>query len=338
MSDQHPVEAAQVPTEDASSSSDASPEDQFSKVQAAPQETKGAPTEGATDTVPQESKEAPTKAAADIPTDNTANSAVGSSVAAPTSSQTESKVKVAETKSSVNTPTPSKTPVKSNIAKPVVREDLPADSMENLVPLLFWKDPVQSGLVFGIGCCVYFLVHFRGYSLLSLVAIAFGFNLCANALWILITSFLNPSVDCRARLVTFDQFAGEILHSPQSASVLQLVTQSLQKISNMIRADLLCPSILAVFRAGGIIFSIYVIGTFVSLQTLFFIPFVLAFTVPIVYSKNKREVDYQISQLRELSQFHVDSWQQKLYKQVPKSKVVLNFLAKDRTPTKAKRA
>ena len=208
--------------------------------------------------------------------------------------------------------------------------------------MLYWKDPVQTGLICGLGCCVYLLYHVRGYSVLSLVSLVLLFNLAANATFILLCAtplkpmLLKDGEDSRDRLITLEHLVQSALESKQTSGLVQVASQAVEKAAASLRDDLACPSIIAGLRAFTSLSLMYVVGCLFSLETVLFIGFLALFSAPALYARNSSIVDAQMAKITAQINEQAETLVAKAYKSAPQLKTVADFVTKQRAGPKVK--
>mmetsp|Transcript_3345 Transcript_3345/g.10195 ORF Transcript_3345/g.10195 Transcript_3345/m.10195 type:complete len:272 (-) Transcript_3345:71-886(-) len=164
--------------------------------------------------------------------------------------------------------------------------DAPETQVERVI---YWRDPVFTGAIFGVVNILCFLILYKKFTFLTvfsyclLVFIA-GCFLYINGAKMLIGYMGKNAVPQPTFGV--QPFSGEAIH----AKVDQTVT-ALNKLIDQGRDIALCKSNVKTLKAMAAIFVTYKLGQFIPDLILFYLIFLVVFTVPLAYERNKEQID-----------------------------------------------
>jgi hypothetical protein len=166
--------------------------------------------------------------------------------------------------------------------------------------LLYWEDPVESGIVFGLGLFVFYCFVIREHTVLSLLASVIEFNLIINGLHLLLKKtplFEYVKSYVPTKLPTVLDAAKTVSKLPLTLAVMNLGVSCFSWVADHVTKSLTeCNSIaefLAVFTGT---YAVYLFGSWFSPTSLFFIAFLIAFSVPKTYQMFQKPIDAKLNE------------------------------------------
>lgn len=178
---------------------------------------------------------------------------------------------------------------------------VPTSTVEKL---LLWSNPLHSGLVFSCGVLAYYLTHFAGYGLVTLVSYLLLLQIFANVSLVILhkplsmVGLVDKDSDPRENsmaILSSERFSEEhiqarlIAFAPLFASAIATTVGYLKKMLG-------CRSVYRTTITTVSLFVISYMGTLFSVWTIAFVAMLMAFTLPIGYTQNKEIVDKYVNQ------------------------------------------
>lgn len=182
--------------------------------------------------------------------------------------------------------------------------------------ILHWRDPIRTGLLFGIFNFAFFLITYGEYSVLSLV------SYCALALLVAAFSYANGSI------LFAKYIQGLVAENPLSAHWSNaeplpryVVEKHLDSFVNLINAvlevsrDIFYSNfpILSI-KAASIFFALSLIGKWLSGLAVIYIVAIIVFAWPRLYDEKKDIIDQNWKLVNE----HIDTYTQLALSKIPK--------------------
>lgn len=159
--------------------------------------------------------------------------------------------------------------------------------------LLTWKDPVASGKV--LGAIVASLL------LLKINVVNHLFHLAYIGL------LISAAAEYSGKLATGQGFVTKYLGKPKSQSsvlresVLPSLANLAETLESRFHQVVYAQDIEATLRTAGVSYILFKLTSWFSLYSLVFASVVLAFSVPVVYQKNKKEIDAAVAHYTKLA-------------------------------------
>jgi cytochrome b subunit of formate dehydrogenase len=159
--------------------------------------------------------------------------------------------------------------------------------------LIYWKNPIKSGLVFVTGLFTFFVLTVGGYTVISLTS-----NLL---LWLLIISFAYTN-----GTMMFATFQGKSPVNPHISrwgeakfditketvdEYVDFLLPYVNKGIDFAREVAFCLNNMKTLKVIGALWVISIFSNLFSGLTLLFLEFFLAFSIPRLYEMNKQQVD-----------------------------------------------
>lgn len=152
------------------------------------------------------------------------------------------------------------------------------------LPLLTWKDPIQTGKVFG--ALVFSLIVLKSVNLLSLFFRLGSYALIASA----IAEYAGKLVTGTGFITRYRPSYNKTFSS-QTSSFLQNLSQDLPALEEEGQKLLYSFNIENTVKASGLFYILYKITSWLSLYKLIFLSTVLAFTLPAIYENYQDEIN-----------------------------------------------
>jgi len=165
----------------------------------------------------------------------------------------------------------------------------------DVVQVVYWRDPIKSGIIFGILNFVYFLLTIAEYSvvtiisylLLSFLAVAFGYSqyVVLKASWLQGKKVENPFVE---------RFKDETFHISKKAAEQHLDTavDLLNLLIGRIRDALFCVDLVYSLKFAFRVYLLATLGNWFSGYTLAYLVTLVAFIWPRLYEEKQKEIDH----------------------------------------------
>jgi len=159
--------------------------------------------------------------------------------------------------------------------------------------LIYWRNPIKSGLVFLTGLFTFFVLTVGGYTVISLIS-----NLL---LWLLVISFAYTN-----GTMMFATFQGKTPSNPHISrwgdgkfdisketvdEYVEFLLPYVNKGIDFAREVAFCLNNMKTLRVIGALWVISIFSNLFSGLTLLFLEFFLVFSVPRLYEMNKQQVD-----------------------------------------------
>eukprot|EP00172_Hildenbrandia_rubra_P000784 Plantae.Rhodophyta-Hildenbrandia_rubra.ctg1442.p1 GENE.Plantae.Rhodophyta-Hildenbrandia_rubra.ctg1442~~Plantae.Rhodophyta-Hildenbrandia_rubra.ctg1442.p1 ORF type:complete len:290 (-),score=63.30 Plantae.Rhodophyta-Hildenbrandia_rubra.ctg1442:422-1291(-) len=189
------------------------------------------------------------------------------------------------------------TPVRNSTGVPKVH--LPVSSGKSrLRKLLMWEDRKFSAVMFTLAMLFFYLTLWKGLSILSVSGALFGLYLLSGTIIVYVNQALNGP---------FDKFVkkpprGEPFFRKE---VVEKWTSTFMDMGNELADDirdvLYCENPKVSSKWMGISFGVYVLGIWFSPLVLLFLATIFAFSLPLLYHRNKKQVDDAAAKALEVS-------------------------------------
>jgi len=160
--------------------------------------------------------------------------------------------------------------------------------------LLHWKEPVESGLIFGIINFAVYLLTYGGYSLITLTSYALLSLLLVGAAYVYGTqlkvrfsggNYQNP-------LITRFKNTNLKISKENFDEIVEIIVEFVNQLEEKFRAIFLHMQPFETLKFAAIIFAASIVGKIFSLVTLFEIALWFAFIWPKVYSLYHKEIHH----------------------------------------------
>jgi len=182
--------------------------------------------------------------------------------------------------------------------------------------ILHWRDPIRTGLLFGIFNFAFFLITYGEYSILTLA------TYCALALLTVAFAYANGSI------LFAKYIQGLVAENPLSSRWSNaeplpryVVEKHLDSVWNTINALLevsrdifYCNFPILSIKAASILFAISLFGKWFSGFTLLYIVAIISFVWPRVYEEKKALIDQYFNLVAQ----HADTYTQLALSKIPK--------------------
>jgi len=169
--------------------------------------------------------------------------------------------------------------------------------------IVHWRDPVKSGLIFGIINFFYFLITWGDYTVvtlmsylvLALIAVCFAYSnfVVLRAQWLQNKKVGNPFVD---------RFKNEKFHISKAAAEehFDTILDILNLTIDCLREALYCTNLVHTAKVAGILYVAATIGDWFSGATLLYLITLGFFVWPRLYEEKQKEIDqvYAIARAR----------------------------------------
>jgi riboflavin kinase len=165
---------------------------------------------------------------------------------------------------------------------------------DNVERLLLWRDPKQSGAVFGTATLGYLILEWSNWSLLSLVAYVLLLAVAVTFLWNNLASFTNrPGVPVPRWLKEGVSDADVKKHADQATTLINKALGFTYRLATG-------KEVVLSMQVAFVLYAVGKLGGWFTTLGLFYTVVVLAFTVPKVYELKKDEIDAVAKQVHDV--------------------------------------
>lgn len=180
-----------------------------------------------------------------------------------------------------------------------------AASRSKFRALMTWKEPRVTGAVLAVIMLFYYLTLWKGYSILSVWGA--GVAMFLTACLVAVTankSVLGGSLD---RFVKRPATSTPMFSTANAYKFADVFVEEGNEFAEDMRDVIYCenPGVTIAYIVLALV--VYFLGKFFSLLPLFFAFTLAAFTLPIAYEKNKKQVDDAVAQASSVAGKHLES-------------------------------
>lgn len=181
----------------------------------------------------------------------------------------------------------------------VPKVPLPVSSGKSrLRSLLMWEDRKLSSAVFSFCMLFFYMTLWKGLSILSVIGSLMFFYLCAGLLITQLNSAFHGPIDKYIKKPP----RGELFFRRE---VVEKWADTIMDIGNAYADDLrdviYCDDPKLTAKWIGISIGIYLLGIIFSPLWLLFLGMICAFSLPLAYERNKKQVDQTVQRAKEVS-------------------------------------
>lgn len=192
-------------------------------------------------------------------------------------------------------------------------------SRSRVKAILLWKDVKLTGLVFAVCVLFFYLTLGRGLSVLSVVGALWAGYLALGSIVVRANSYLGGKLD---RYVKRPERGVPFLRRDVLYRGVDTVVEEVNEVGEEIRDVLYCENL--GLTVGGIMsgFAVYVIGMYCSMLVVFLVLTLGLFTLPVLYEKNKKEVDDAVAKVSDVAVKKIEVGRKAMGEQVAKAREV----------------
>jgi len=179
-----------------------------------------------------------------------------------------------------------------------VREILKKDPLyEKAVEIVYWRDPIASGLLFGIINLFFLLITYGEYSVVTLVSYffetliiaAFGYTMYLTLIPRLQNKPIDPPLREKVKDPRFNVSAEDFQrHSDVLADLVNLFLDNLKEA-------VVCVDLFVTFRAAAVFYLFATLGDWFSGITLLYLASLVLFVWPRLYHEKQQEIDKAVA-------------------------------------------
>lgn len=165
---------------------------------------------------------------------------------------------------------------------------------EGATKILYWREPITTGLLFGIFNFFFFLITWGEYTvltlisylLLSLLGVCFGYVnfIVFKASWTQNKKIENPFKE---------KFKSATFHVPRDVcdKVINTIFELINHTIDELRETFYCTDHFRVLRFAGLFYFLAILGNWFSGTSLLYLVILFSFIWPRLYEEKKREID-----------------------------------------------
>ena len=179
--------------------------------------------------------------------------------------------------------------------------ELPVSARNEVTTLndvIYWKNPLVTGVLFGTFNIVFFLVFFFGYSFLRVFASAVCMYLMLGLI-IVNGSKLLVGFTEKARIPQ-PEFGREYIQKKVWVPRLESLISHLNKLLDVVISAMYCVDNKRTMQLIGVFYGISLVGRLIPDRVLVYLAGLGIFTIPIVYQTYKEEIDVHLDKLKKL--------------------------------------
>lgn len=200
---------------------------------------------------------------------------------------------------------PTTTPTTSSASDAVPVVPLPvAQSKSKIRAILLWRDPKISGIFFGADMLFFYLTLVRKLSVLSVIGFLFGLYLVIGLILVNINKYVGGKLD---KYIARPPPGTPLFKRESFNRITDTIVEEGNEIASELRDIIYCDKTTVTLGWTFAAVMIYYIGMFVSLVTVFFIGTLLLFSVPLIYEKNKKQVDDAVAKASDAASRHIET-------------------------------
>jgi len=158
--------------------------------------------------------------------------------------------------------------------------------------IVYWRDPVRSGLVFAIIALGWFLLAIAEYSVVSLASYLYLGLLAISFGLVQYSNFAGKPHPLRSRLGQLE----DIISRQDFVRHAETLHRVLDAVTLLARDALFFQDVVFSLKVLGLSVLFAVLGNFFTIPTILFIEAVILFTVPRIYEEKKQPIDGLLNQ------------------------------------------
>jgi len=176
--------------------------------------------------------------------------------------------------------------------------------------LAHWKDPIQSGLIFGIGNFFFFLITYGEYSVLTLFSYLLFTLLLVCYVYVNVSIFLKKAGNPFSKKLEGNEFR---ITRKMLEGHLDTIAQLLNDVLYIFRSTFYFTNTLRSLKFAGILFALATIGKCFSGIAILFLVFFFSFVIPRIYLEKQKEIDAILG----LARSQIDTYTQLVLSKIP---------------------
>lgn len=202
----------------------------------------------------------------------------------------------------------------STSAVPVV--PLPVrESRSRIKNILLWRDPKVTGLIFACEMLFFYLTLFRGQSILAVFGGLLSMYLIIGVIVVNVNNMAGGQLD---KYIKRPAVETPIFKKETVNFWAETLMDEGNDIGGYMRNVLYCDNPKLTLSWIFVALTIYIVGKYFSLLPVFFVIFLLSFSMPLVYEKNQKEVDAVLAKFADAASKHLEKTREISVKQASK--------------------
>ncbi|KAI0565471.1 Reticulon [Gracilaria domingensis] len=201
------------------------------------------------------------------------------------------------------------TPVAS-LATPSASEGIPAvplpvaPSKSRIRAVLLWRDPKVTGVIFAADMLFFYLTLIRGNSVLSVCGLLFGLYLAVRLAAVYANKHMGNKFD---KYLARPPPSTPLFRRDSMMRVVDTIVEEGNEVAEQLRDIIHCDKPVVAAKWMFVAFVIYQAGKFFSIVTICFLASLAMFSVPLLYEKNKKQVDDAFAKASDTASRHLES-------------------------------
>lgn len=203
-----------------------------------------------------------------------------------------------------STPAPA-TPAPATPATDVPVVPLPvAQSKSRVRAILLWRDPKISAVVFAAFLLFFYLTLVRGLSVLSVIGALSAAYLILGLVIVNVNKHTGGKLDS---YLTRPPAGTPLFRRETIYRFVDTLIEEGNEIAEEIRDVLYCDKLPITLGCAFLAFVVFVAGKYFSLLSVLLVETILAFTLPLLYEKNKKQVDDAVAKASDAACRHIET-------------------------------
>lgn len=180
-----------------------------------------------------------------------------------------------------------------------------SSSKSKLRAVLTWKDPKISALAFAVCAVFFYLTLWRGISILSVCGAGFALYLVVGLVVVAANqSVLGGALD---KYIKRPATTTPMFSTASAYAFADIFVEEGNELAQDVRDVIYCDNTRLTLAYLVLALVMYVAGKFFSLLSVAAFCTLLAFSLPLLYEKNKAQVDEAVSKVSDLASKHLES-------------------------------
>lgn len=164
--------------------------------------------------------------------------------------------------------------------------------------VLLWRDPKVSALVLGVCVLFFYLTLVKGLTVLSVIGALCASYLLVGSVVVRVNRYAGRRLD---RYLTRPAMGTPLLRRDVMYRAVDTVVEEVNDVGEEIRDVLYCekPGVTAVSLLLSL--ALYYLGKYCSVLVVLLVATLAAFTLPLLYEKNKKQVDDAVAKATDIA-------------------------------------
>lgn len=178
-----------------------------------------------------------------------------------------------------------------------------AKGRSRMKEILLWRDPKTTGMIFAAGMVFFYFTLYRGQSMLAVVGGLMTMYLIIGAIVVNVNKVAGGQLDkyIKRPAVVEPVFKKEAVNW-WAETIMDEGNDMVGYFRDLMYCD--HPKLTGIWI--GISLVLYIVGKYFSLIPILFVMFLLAFSLPLVYEKNQKDLDAKLAKIADIAEKHFE--------------------------------